>query len=75
MGMSPCSEPSSSDSSEECREGLVEPLAEDMLSDGGLIIKLVRRGFGISSWLPIDVLLSSGPLPAQARDTDSSASR
>ncbi|KAG7225178.1 hypothetical protein INR49_014736, partial [Caranx melampygus] len=44
MGMSPCRDPNSSDSSEVCKEGLVEPLIEDKLSEGGLIMKLVFRG-------------------------------
>lgn len=59
MGMSPCREPSSSDSSEVCKEGLVERLMEDKLSDGGLIMKLVFLGLGIRTSLPIDSLRSS----------------
>lgn len=56
--MSPCKDPSSSDSSDVCKEGLVEPVMDDKLSDGGLIIKLVFLVLGIRNSLPTDSLLS-----------------
>lgn len=62
MGMSPPREPSSSDSSEVCKEGLVEPLMEDKLSDGGLIMKLVFLGLGFKTSLTTDSLRSSSSM-------------
>ena len=59
MGMSPCREPSSSDSSEVCKEGLVQPLMEDKLSDGGLIMKLVFLGLENMTPLATESLRSS----------------